>query len=204
MSTRCFWLEPIGQARLYLRRAVVSGEGRCALAHGYHDARQSYVEVPARYVDGTYMVDGPRDRRDVPADVVWPTACACGYAFTATDLWQVFAEPLYRRGDTGAIVIQDEAGPGAMWDAEYLHDQPQFCGPDGRSVHVVLPNGRVWHIDGRASNCTDPGEWTHRCWVRHGEPPNVTVDKKGHTCRAGAGSIQAGDYHGFLQQGVLT
>lgn len=52
------------------------------------------------------------------------------------------------------------------------------------------------------------GEWNdgHKCWVRHGDPraSNVTVDKNGDTCSAGAGSILAGDYHGFLQAGVLT
>lgn len=45
---------------------------------------------------------------------------------------------------------------------------------------------------------------TDRCWVRHGEPPIVTVNKDGLTCAAGAGSIGIGGgeryYHGFLQR----
>jgi hypothetical protein len=67
---------------------------------------------------------------------------------------------------------------------------------------VMLPNGIEWMIDGQASNCTRPNE-DHFCWVRTGEPPNVTVGKDGNTCAAGAGSIQARDYHGFLRNGYL-
>jgi hypothetical protein len=82
-------------------------------------------------------------------------------------------------------------------------------GPDGRCLVVVCPNGCEWMIDGPASNCTMPQDRgpfssSHRCWVRHGEPPNITVDKAGRTCAAGAGSIQAGDYHGFLRDGAFT
>jgi hypothetical protein len=40
--------------------------------------------------------------------------------------------------------------------------------------------------------------------VRHGEAPNITVDKNGVTCGAGAGSIQCGSYHGFLRNGELV
>lgn len=75
---------------------------------------------------------------------------------------------------------------------------------EGQHLQVVLPNGRHWDIDSRASNCTMPNDRLHRCWVRAGEPPNITVGKNGLTCSAGAGSIQAGAYHGFLRNGVLT
>jgi len=46
----------------------------------------------------------------------------------------------------------------------------------------------------------------HRCWVRHGRPEDGTlhVDKNGVTCAAGAGSIVAGNFHGFLHGGFLT
>ena len=91
-----------------------------------------------------------------------------------------------------------------MYDAWWLHDEPNFCGPDGKAMHLVCPDGSIWHIDGRASNCTDPHEWTHRCWVRHGEAPQLTVDKNGHTCQAGAGSIQTARWHGFLRGGELV
>lgn len=118
--------------------------------------------------------------------------------------------PRSRRMDTGEIRTRiAEFGPGAMWDAWWY--RPAKPGgyflaplPDGLSLCVTLPNGHDWYIDGRASNCTLPDDNEHHCWVRHGTPPNVTVDKNGRTCAAGAGSILAGSYHGFLQNGELT
>jgi hypothetical protein len=76
----------------------------------------------------------------------------------------------------------------------------------GRHLHCVLPNGIHWDIDARASNCTLPDDTLHRCWVRVGDPEtgDVHVDKDGYSCAAGAGSIAAGDYHGFLHHGTLT
>jgi len=80
---------------------------------------------------------------------------------------------------------------------------PSYSFTDGPALWVQTPGGG-WCIDSRASNCTMPYDYAHRCWVRHGEPPDITVDKNGVTCQAGAGSIQCGSYHGFLQGGVLT
>jgi len=83
---------------------------------------------------------------------------------------------------------------------------PSYLFAEGPQLTVVCPNGSQWTIDSRASNCTMPYDYAHRCWVRHGDPLTepVTVDKNGLTCAAGGGSIQAGDYHGFLTNGVLT
>lgn len=97
--------------------------------------------------------------------------------------------------------------PGGVWEGLDLEGKPlEPTGPDGRQLWVVLPNGHVWCIDGRASNCTMPDDDEHRCWVRHGSPEDgtLTVDKAGHTCKAGAGSILAGNYHGFLEDGALV
>ena len=91
-----------------------------------------------------------------------------------------------------------------MWDAEYLSDNPSMVGPDGKSIQVICPNGVPWAIDGPCNNCTKPEDAIHKCWCRHGTPPMLTVDKDCNTCSAGAGSIQAGDWHGFLRQGVLV
>lgn len=74
-----------------------------------------------------------------------------------------------------------------------------FSGPH---LKLMTPGG-LWVIDSRASNCGLPWDYEHRCWVRRGEPPDVSVTKDGPTCAAGAGSIQAGDYHGFLVAGYL-
>lgn len=57
-----------------------------------------------------------------------------------------------------------------------------------------------------ARNCTMPDDTTHKCWVRHGRPEDgsLHVDKNGHTCGAGAGSIDTGKWHGFLHNGELV
>ena len=72
---------------------------------------------------------------------------------------------------------------------------------EGKHLIAILPNGDHWDIDGRARNCTRKDDKTHRCWIRTGTPPDITVGKDGDTCQAGAGSIQSGDYHGFLRNG---
>ena len=78
---------------------------------------------------------------------------------------------------------------------------------NGNHLMCVLPGHHTWDIDSRCSNCTMPKENTHRCWVRHGDPEKgdlVHVDKNGHTCKAGAGSIIVPGFHGFLHNGVIT
>jgi hypothetical protein len=81
---------------------------------------------------------------------------------------------------------------------------PTFLFTSGPHLHVICPGFGQWNIDSRASNCTMPYDYEHRCWIRHGEPPVITVDKNGLTCEAGAGSIQCGKYHGFLRDGEFT
>lgn len=137
-------------------------------------------------------------------------------------------QPLYRREDTGEEFPYlncrgDSRAIGAMyycdWLDEYGHKGPSdkphdrswvtpglpraYQPTDGKYLAVVTPGG-TWIIDSRCSNCTLPNDNEHHCWVRHGTPPNVTVDKAGKTCQAGAGSIQCGKYHGFLRGGRLV
>ena len=95
-------------------------------------------------------------------------------------------------------------GPGAMIRACWLPKNINWDNETEPHLYVICPNGHVWDIDSRASNCGSPNDRLHRCWIRHGVPPNITVDKNGQTCSAGAGSIQCGDYHGFLRNGELT
>jgi hypothetical protein len=118
---------------------------------------------------------------------------------------------LWRRADTGEVTTINDAPAGAMWRAtwyliedsnppRYLFDwDNQFEPP----LMVKTPGGH-WDLDSRASNCTRKDDKTHRCWCRHGVAPNITVDKQGDTCAAGAGSIQCGNYHGFLRDGYLV
>lgn len=76
--------------------------------------------------------------------------------------------------------------------------------PCSQHLYVVCPDGVWWDIDSRSNNCTMRTDKIHHCWVRHGTPPNITVDKNGATCNAGAGSIQTGSWHGFLRNGELV
>lgn len=197
--TKVFFCEQTPHIEVFLRRFCFGkGEPGCR-----HDATSKEplgrFDWPLRsYLDGDVTgVD-----RSHP---LWPTACeACGYLFQPTDEWQAYQCRVMRRVDTGEELAV----------TRHLHDLPvgaiyeswwsKRVGPDGRSLSVVTPGG-PWDIDSRASNCTKPNDDEHRCWVRHGQPEDgdLHVDKNGLTCEAGAGSIIAGSFHGFLHHGVL-
>lgn len=199
-----------------------------------HDARVALetIDDPTDSLHGygpaAADADSWKSDRITRADPRWPSHCACGYAFADDDTWQVNYDHLYEaRGGPhdGALFDLREAPPGAMWDASWYRDRDgggPWTGPDGISLVVKLPNGHDWCVDQQASNCTRP-QWgpkeidgvmhkevwlgrTHYCWIRHGDPRTgeLHVDKAGDTCAAGAGSILAGNYHGFLHHGYLT
>lgn len=210
-----FWLELTDQVDHSLRRFRYSSAGDPCTAGSYCDASVPIGLAPARYVDRDgrkfldMLPDTPRD------DPRWPTRCAhCGRPFTDDDEWQDFQRQVYVTAD-GTLCIPDDrqipgtvptALPGAMWDAWWMGSHSR--GPDGICLAVLLPNRRTWLVDSRASNCTMPDDNVHKCWVRHGDPRTephlLTIDKDGVSCSAGAGSIQADDYHGFLHNGALT
>ena len=103
----------------------------------------------------------------------------------------------------GERIASDELPIGAMWDATWKKRK----GFDGRAICVLLPGRYFWSIDSRCSNCSKPKDESHRCWIRHGEPPDLTVDKNGDTCSAGAGSIIIPGWHGFClrkKKGINT
>jgi hypothetical protein len=115
----------------------------------------------------------------------------------------------WRRVDTGEErKHNNEFGVGAMWFAYWQVRNRDWSNETGPHLHVRCPNGpdgtRDWDIDSRCSNCALPNDKLHRCWIRHGEPPNITVDKSGLTCSAGAGSIALPKWHGFLRGGRLV
>lgn len=107
------------------------------------------------------------------------------------------------RLEPGAMYWDDDIDGSLYWDN---HPGPSLC--------VVLPDMHIWNIDSRASNCDMKKDRLHRCWVREGVPPNITVSKRGRTCHAGAGSILTHNYkegkitgvsfHGFLRNGYIT
>lgn len=216
--TQCVWLDQAGESIVTLRRYVSASEKACPERWGYHNASSGEIaRVPTVLKADPERPHGPLDltRGSVEEpphdDPRWPPHCPCGYPFADDDEWQVNTDRLYRRQDTGELVSLRDAPAGAMWDAFWMPERMR--GPDGRSIVVRLPNGRDWMPDSPARNCTRPGE-DHDCWCRHGEPPNLTVDKTPEpgrsTCQAGAGSIASGTagepgyWHGFLRGGLLV
>lgn len=180
MKIECFLIEPTGQMVLSLRRYADAPGGEHG-TNGYHNAKQFWgittwnpraPEPPSRELD------------------LWPHRCPCGYLFKPSDNWQVFTDRLYRRADhpDGVPFTLAEAAPGAIWDADWLHDFR--AGPDGLSLHVRLPDGGDWFMDGPSAG-NGPG------WSRTGKPPVLTVTP---SCQ----HITGGLWHGWLREGYLV
>lgn len=201
MPIKCFMLEPTNQQRRYLRR--YSTDGACN-GRTYHDTMVPVGDAEEHW-ENNHWVDDNKSAKDYAGDSRWPTTCThCGYAFQEKDERQLFSSHLYFRSDTGEIIPLRDAPEGAMYYADWYSDIPSWTGPDGKALICIVPKNHPWHIDGRCSNCTRPEDSVHKCWVRHGVPPNITVDKDGDTCSAGAGSILTKDWHGFLRGGELV
>lgn len=198
---KCFWLEPTPDSERYLRR--YAGGTECTTCeHGYHQARIPIGTFPAT-LDAEGYESSP-STSEYDNDGRWPPQAPCGYVFTDEDKKndQIFVERIYSATD-GRTMTLKVASPGAMWNAWWMQHLIKKSS-DGLCPQVRCPGGGDWLIDSRASNCTMPGDDTHQCWVRHGAVPDLTVDKNGNTCAAGAGSIQTGNWHGFLRGGFLV
>jgi hypothetical protein len=203
---KCFMLESTGKVSVSLRRYSESSsidKNICPVNGSYHNARVLIEEEPVIRDEKGYVDNGSKSAPP-HNDPRWPAQCACGYVFSESDEWQRFTEEIYKRVDTGEELHLRDAPSGAMWYAWWLDD---MYTPQGEHNLVVKTPGGEWTVDGQANNCTmkdDMMQVKHHCWIRHGEPPNVTVSKEGGpTCGAGAGSIQCNNYHGFLRNGYL-
>ncbi len=191
-NATCFMLEDLRRARYSLRR--YSGDKKCSLGHGYHDAKSGLIEErpekeapvgdPFHGCTGTNAPEVPHD------DPRWPQRCACGYEFQAEDTWQVWADGLYRRQDTGEVLTWAEAPGGATRDASWWPEK----GADGHGWLIKLPSGEEFMTENKAGNCQCPKDPAHRCWTRSGVAPKLTVNP----------SIATPKWHGWLRDGVLT
>lgn len=200
MPTPCFWLDPTGDERRWLRRFTFSNSqaGPCPGRAGGHEARTLIGDGPITWVTpegqewagvGPRYMAGDQARPD-RSDPRWPLTCEqCGYAFQGDDEWQLFNRQLYRRADNGELVTSEDAPPGALWDAWWLPDN--YRGADGIALMAKTPGGD-WTVDGKASNSEAPRGWTRTGDPRN--PPSLSVTP----------SIIAGSYHGFLTAGVLS
>jgi hypothetical protein len=197
------------------KKCAGSPRGRRGSPLTYHNAR---VRVATSRKLSDFGFAGDVD--DYEGDPRWPDACdGCGKTWGelgAEPRRQVFSDRLYDTED-GLL------SPGCMFWADWEHWEdllssrtrdgktihykvPTSCphgwsNCDGRHLHVITPDGHEWDVDGRASNCTLLEDQEHRCWIREGDPPNVTAGKSGRTCSAGAGSIQTPKWHGFMRGG---
>ena len=202
MGVRCFMVRPTERCRASLRRYW--GGKDCG--GSYHNAETPIGELPAiRNPDGYYPAH-PVD--PYLSDPRWPAKCdKCGAPVPESAERRIFTKAIYT-DDSGKEYSLCAPVPGMMWDAWWMGES--MHGPEGKCLVVICPDGTEWMIDGCASNCTMPNDRgpfdkAHRCWVRHGEPPNITVDKNGRTCSAGGGSIVGHKgYHGFLRNGEFT
>ena len=189
---RCFLVNPTEYIDIYNRRYKSSSDD-CP-DHGYHHAKVFRERAKAKDVLELLRPD--------PAEDCWGLSCSCGYKFTDKDVYQLFKEIVYTDSEGTEYHLRG-LPPGAMYYAEWMEGSPRCSGPDGKALFVVTPGG-VWSPDSRAKNCTKPNDNDHKCWIRHGSPPHVTVDKNGVTCGAGGGSIGQKNYHGFLRNGFLV
>lgn len=188
-AVRCFWLEPTDQAQIWLRRCVIGA--LCAVSgHGYHNAQSHIEDRAAKFAEGGCLdvIEQPRD------DARWPATCACGHVFAPGDIWQCNQELIYRRLDTGEPVTLANAPAGAMWNAWWIAQGHEYCGPgswvgpDGMALMVRTPAGD-WCVDQPAGNGAG--------WERSGVVPNITARP----------SIVVGSperYHGWLTNGELV
>lgn len=188
MGLKAVFAKEIG-TRISLR--VYWGHDECS---GWcHNSKEKIKDV-SDIINNTHYGGEPEDY----PDDMWPMFCyKCGESVPKDANRQVFNQRLY---DTPS----GELEPGNIFWNDWYPENLYWDNHKGPHLMAVLPNGNEWCIDSRASNCTMPEDRTHRCWCRHGEPPDITVDKNGHTCAAGAGSIMSGDYHGFLTNGVFS
>lgn len=194
---KCFLLTKTDMFSLYLRRYTNK-----AICKKPSDDRK---HCDANYFYETVKGDKAIDQFDLQI-LPFPNKCThCGYKFEeTTSSRMVHTQGIWRREDTGEAIERNKFPVGAIFDADWYHDCSELCGPDGKCMCVQVPGGHLWMIDSRAGNCTMPDDTKHKCWVRHGEAPNLTVDKNGLTCQAGAGSIQTENWHGFLTNGILS
>jgi hypothetical protein len=190
----------------------------CPNAHGRGRAGYHNAKIPLARSEKLGDWDLGGKAADYPDDR-WPSKCDhCGAPVPA-DLPISPPASSYTDDDRHVSVVHrqihrerlyDTASGrpelGDIWEQPWYHEHfCQWSNCDGRHLVCLLPDGHEWQMTGRANNCTMRDDGTHRCWVVHEESPGVFhVDKGGHTCAAGAGSIATATWHGFLVHGELV
>jgi hypothetical protein len=136
-KVKCFWLEPAGKIQREFRRYRSSDKGKCiAGEYSYHNASVLLDVVDDPNPHG--VVDCDISVEPFRGDPRWPIKCErCAYLFTEDDHFQIFTERIYKRTDTGEETTLRDAAPGAMWNATWMTDFPDWCGADGRAQLIA-------------------------------------------------------------------
>ena len=174
-----FLLEPTRSFRRHLRR-VVRGS-ICPLTASEHAARVVLDESP---IDGDSDTPTPNAQGPHENDPRWPSACKCGRLFEDGDAREVTAERVYV--STHGRVILSEAEPGSVFDATWAKSKPEFCGKDGKSIVIVLPDLTRWWVDAKSK--------AGNRWTRIGIPPRLTIWP----------AVRSGTVHVFVAEGVIV
>lgn len=213
-----------GRLRIYWEKKKLLGYEKCDSCDETHPSYEFTPECPNSYGLGNVGIHNAYSELGVKLDTedfkafgseenysneLWPTACqACGVKVPLN-----VPEPIQVDEEGYRLVKQvfvsrfydNESGSPQIGDIYQLKHEDRSCiywdNCDGIHTYGLLPNGHTWDINSRASNCTLKDDRTHRCWVATGSVFDGTLDvgKNGNTCDAGAGSIQAGSWHGFLR-----
>jgi len=181
-TIKCFFLQPIDQARQSLRRFTYGDRATCPGAGTWgHDASVVLETVSYQMGEGAEVMMGEGADNFPHEDPRWPKACSkCGYDFKPEDQWQHNLNRLFKTEAFPLWVTLESAPVGAMWYADWY----PWKGSDGHCLVVKTPGGE-WVVDG-------PNRWT-----RTGVPPNVTANP----------SILfngPNGYHGWLRNGELV
>lgn len=203
------FIRPVGTrevARVYWGKDCPNclGEGFT----GYHNAErllQTTAEVPTWDAEqgcfpSLVHTTIPAATGKVPPDA-WPTKCDhCG-ATPAADA--VVARQFYR-----AFQYDSPEGVPQRGDCFYrVMGKGHFCDwddCDGRHLIIVLPTPSYfeWDTVHRASNCSQPADRAHRCWVVEGEPPKLSSVNSPRRCHGDKRSLEVtGVFHKTLENG---
>ena len=199
----CFWVEMTGRAGIRLRRFVFSSEGKpCTGKNGYHDASSEITAYEKlrweEQTDHGKVRLPPRSRSKKHR--AWPKVCECGYRFEADDEWQTNADPEWKRADTGDLLVCEAhvLPAGALWHMDWTPLAPWTDRyGDGVNLYAMCPNGSYWNVDGPAYGGGEAK--TPEAWSRTGDPRRPL-----ETQLSAMPSIIAGDYHGWLANGIFS
>jgi hypothetical protein len=220
----CFWTAPNGRASVRLRTHEA---GDCPARPEWraHWADVEIVVVACElraksdadpFFDGwpTWWYDDP-GRKPMDSDPRWPSACACGFTFTAAATHYFDRWALYDGCADGIARPENELPVGAVFRAPWrehsaqkhlAHNGTLFgerLGPDGMCLELITPwnadgSGRItWCADARSK---DGGFWERNAIsrdLRPGNPVPLHVSPSiFHHAPTG--------WHGWCREGRLT